>query len=243
MSKRLRYRVGWSEKSKVFKRRYKRNNCAPFCAHPRSISVAIGSRTAGAEIACTGAENQHDSKLSQSLTHDLATTDKGEVGGSSPPRPTKPSKCPKTVAQGTRKQPIGQAHFEKRNGNQPRQRASDGNFVRGVVLHRWYRALGIAVLLRFHGEAVRVDAVASDFGKCAEQADRRAGVWIHGWLAGGPVRAAARDDGWDLAGRSGAVRAGRNLVAQAVLLFLFPQCARVRRRRAAAESGVAIAMV
>jgi hypothetical protein len=39
-------------------------------------------------IACTGAENQHDSKPSHSVVERLLTTDKGEVGGSSPPRPT-----------------------------------------------------------------------------------------------------------------------------------------------------------
>jgi hypothetical protein len=39
-------------------------------------------------MACTGAENQHDSKPSRSLSHGSVTTDKGEVGGSSPPRPT-----------------------------------------------------------------------------------------------------------------------------------------------------------
>ena len=41
-----------------------------------------------ARIAATGAENQHHSKPSQFMADDLLTTEKGEVGGSSPPRPT-----------------------------------------------------------------------------------------------------------------------------------------------------------
>ena len=41
-----------------------------------------------ARIAGSGAESQHDHKPSHSVANDLMTTDKGEVGGSSPPRPT-----------------------------------------------------------------------------------------------------------------------------------------------------------
>jgi len=42
------------------------------------------------QIASTGAVTQRDSKPSQFILHGLSTTDKGEVGGSSPPRPTIP---------------------------------------------------------------------------------------------------------------------------------------------------------
>src|SRR5262249_35475870 len=61
-----------------------------------------------------------------------ATTDKGEVGGSSPPRPTKSSKCPQTVTQKRRKQPTGQGHVEKRDRKQLRARLY--LFMRMVVL-------------------------------------------------------------------------------------------------------------
>jgi len=41
--------------------------CAPFCAHPRSILVVIGSGRSSAEIACSGAKNQHHRKWSHSV--------------------------------------------------------------------------------------------------------------------------------------------------------------------------------
>ena len=40
------------------------------------------------QIACRSAGIQRGSSLSQFLADGLLTTDKGEVGGSSPPRPT-----------------------------------------------------------------------------------------------------------------------------------------------------------
>ena len=58
-----------------------RASCAPFCALSASKTVALGSNVVGEEIARTGAENQHDSKPSQSMSEGLLTTDKGEVGG------------------------------------------------------------------------------------------------------------------------------------------------------------------
>ena len=40
------------------------SDCAQFCAHPRSKTMALGSNGTGRQIACIGAENQHDSKSS-----------------------------------------------------------------------------------------------------------------------------------------------------------------------------------
>ena len=60
--------------------------CAPYCAHPRSISVAIGSRTASAEIAFSGEVIQHDRQPSYSVLIAFARSLNQRVGGSSPPR-------------------------------------------------------------------------------------------------------------------------------------------------------------
>jgi hypothetical protein len=42
-------------------------NCAQFCAHSPSQSIASGHSRAGKRIACNGTENQHDSTASYSV--------------------------------------------------------------------------------------------------------------------------------------------------------------------------------
>ena len=50
--------------------------------------------------------------------------------------------------------------------------------VRGFVLHCWPRALGVAVLLRFHDEAIWLEPGPGDVRKRAEQI----GDWTRIWL-------------------------------------------------------------
>ena len=56
----------------------------PICAHPGSISVAIGSRTASVGIVCRGAANQLDSKTSHPIRNGSPPICKQGVAGSIP---------------------------------------------------------------------------------------------------------------------------------------------------------------
>jgi len=55
---------------------------AQFCAHPRSKTIALGSNGTGRQIACIGAENQHDSKSSHSVGKASAATVNRRVASS-----------------------------------------------------------------------------------------------------------------------------------------------------------------
>jgi hypothetical protein len=70
--------------------------CAQFCALSPSQTIASGHSLAGKCIACIGAENQRDSKQSHSVLIVFGRSLNQRVGGSSPPRFTKPflfNKC------------------------------------------------------------------------------------------------------------------------------------------------------
>jgi hypothetical protein len=61
-------------------------DCAQFCAHPQSKTIAFGNRGARVEIACIGAENQRDSETSHSVLIVFGRSLNQRVVGSSPTR-------------------------------------------------------------------------------------------------------------------------------------------------------------
>jgi hypothetical protein len=65
--------------------------CAQFCAHPTSKTIANGSEEASMQIATTGAENQRGSKPSQSVLIVFGRSLNQRVAGSSPARLTSQS--------------------------------------------------------------------------------------------------------------------------------------------------------
>jgi hypothetical protein len=65
------------------------NRCAQFCAYPTSKTIALSGSRGGMQVACTGAENEHNSKPSQSISILFGRSLNQRVGGSSPPRFTK----------------------------------------------------------------------------------------------------------------------------------------------------------
>jgi hypothetical protein len=56
--------------------------CAPFCAHPTSKAVALGSDRIGNRKPRNGAENQHDSKASYAVLEMNAATVNRRVASS-----------------------------------------------------------------------------------------------------------------------------------------------------------------
>ncbi len=64
--------------------------CAQFCAHPQSETIANGSKVAEVRIASICAENQRYSRASYSVLMGFGRSLNQRVGGSSPPRFTKP---------------------------------------------------------------------------------------------------------------------------------------------------------
>jgi len=86
-------RVGWGDPPRPRHSRgtvFRGKNCALFCAHPLSKTVASGSREVGAGIAATGATIQHDSESSHSVIIVIFRTHNPPVPGSSPGGPTIP---------------------------------------------------------------------------------------------------------------------------------------------------------
>ncbi len=62
------------------------SDCAPFCAHPTSITIANDPNRVVERITCIDVKNQHDSNPSHSISLVFGRSLNQRVGGSSPPR-------------------------------------------------------------------------------------------------------------------------------------------------------------
>jgi hypothetical protein len=97
---------------------------------------------------------------------------------------------------------------------------SSGDSFCSAVLHRWRCPLGSALLLRFHGPTVRLDARSGDFRKRTEQARRRADFRVPRRMGCGSFWAPSLDDDWNIDGGGSAGRTGLDLKPWPVLFFL-----------------------
>ncbi len=134
-------------------------------------------------------------------------------------------------------------HFNRRRAPARRAVSSRRDLVSGALLDCRPRALRAAVLLRLHGQGVRLVAHAGHVRQHDKQAHRRAALRLYRGLDGRPLRPAPFDARRHPDGGHGAHRSRQHDGAVDVLSLLSLQRARLRLRRAAAEPSAARALV